>query len=170
MKKLFILITIVLIGVLIFSGCKIKYSFTGASIPPEAKTVSIQYFPNNAPLIHPSLSQSLTEALKDRFLTETNLTLVEQNGDLNFEGSIINYVVTPVAIQGDETAAMNRLSITIRVKFINTIDEKQNYENNFSRYEDYLSSADLSSVEEALITTINVQLVDDMFNKAVINW
>ncbi|HIA36397.1 MAG TPA: hypothetical protein EYM84_11040 [Flavobacteriales bacterium] len=157
-------------GVLIFSGCKIKYSFTGASIPPEAKTVSIQYFPNNAPLVQPSLSQLLTEALKDRFLTETNLALVEQNGDLNFEGSIINYVVTPVAIQGDETAAMNRLSITIRVKFINIIDEKQNYENNFSRYEDYLSTSDLSSVEEELITTINVQLVDDIFNKAVINW
>ncbi len=121
-------------------------------------------------MVQPTLSQSLTEALKDRFLTETNLILVEQNGDLSFEGSISNYVVTPVAIQGDETAAMNRLSITIRIKFINKIDEKQNYESSFSRYEDYLSSSDLSTVEEELITVINVQLVDDIFNKAVINW
>lgn len=162
-----ILFAIILLG---FTSCKVKYSFTGASIPTEAKTVSIQYFPNNAPLVQPVLSQSLTEALKDRFLTETNLSLVEQNGDLSFEGSITNYVVTPVAIQGDETAAMNRLSITIRVKFINKIDEKQNYENSFSRYEDYLSSSDLSVVEEELINTINIQLVDDVFNKAVINW
>ena len=155
---------------LLFTGCKIKYSFSGASISPEVKTVSIIYLQNNAQLVQPALSQLLTEALKDRFLSETNLTLVEQDGDFNFEGSITNYVVTPVAIQGNETAALNRLTVTVRITFTNKVDEKQSYQSQFSRYEDYDSSQDLSAVENDLISSINDQLVVDIFNKAVINW
>jgi len=155
---------------LLFTGCKVKYSFSGASIPPEVKTVSIMYLQNNAQLVQPTLSQLLTEALKDRFLSETNLTLVDQDGDFNFEGSITNYVVTPVAIQGNETAALNRLTVTVQIKFTNKADEKQSFQSRFSRYEDYDSSLDLSAVESELITSINEQLVVDIFNKAVINW
>jgi len=134
------------------------------------KTVSVQYFPNNASLVQPTLSQSLTEALKERLIGETSLSLVEQNGDLSFEGAITNYAVSPVAIQQDETAAMNRLTVRIHVKFVNNVDEKLSYETNFSRYEDYLSTSDLSAVEEQLIKSINDQLVEDMFNKALVNW
>ena len=155
---------------LALGSCKIKYSFTGASISPDTKPVSVQFFKNNAQLVQPTLSQSLTEALKDRFVSETNLTLVENLGDLDFEGEITNYVVTPVAIQGNETAALNRLTVSIRVKFVNFKDEKQNFESNFSRYEDFESSQNLSSVEEELINTINAQLVEDVFNKALANW
>jgi len=118
----------------------------------------------------PTISPMLTEALKDRFLSETNLTLVDYNGDMNFEGTITNYTVTPVAIQGNETAALNRLTVSVRVKFTNLVDEKQSFEYSFSRYEDYDSSQDLSAVEEELITSINTQLVDDIFTKAVVNW
>jgi len=160
----------ILCVLLALSSCKIKYSFTGASISPDTKTVSVQFFKNNAQLVQPTLSQSLTEALKDRFVSETNLTLVENLGDLDFEGEITNYVVTPVAIQGNETAALNRLTVSIRVKFVNFKDEKQNFESNFSRYEDFESSQNLSSVEEELINTINAQLVEDVFNKALANW
>ena len=152
------------------AGCTVKYSLSGASIPPEVKTVSISYLQNNAQLVQPSLSQLLTEALKDRFLSETNLTLVEQDGDFSFEGSITNYVVTPVAIQGNETAALNRLTVTVSINFTNTADTKQSYQSQFSRYEDYESTKDLSAVENDLITSINEQLVIDIFNKAVINW
>lgn len=151
-------------------SCTIKYSLSGASIPAEVKTVSIIYLQNNAQLVQPSLSQLLTEALKDRFLSETNLTLVEQDGDFNFEGSITNYVVTPIAIQGNETAALNRLTVTVSINFTNTVDDKQSYQAKFSRYEDYDSSQDLSAVENDLISSINDQLVVDIFNKAVINW
>jgi hypothetical protein len=151
-------------------SCKVNYSFTGASISPETKTVSVQFFKNNAQLVQPTLSQSLTEALKDRFVSETSLTLVEQTGDLDFEGEITNYVITPIAIQGNETAALNRLTVSIRVIFVNYTDEKQSFETNFSRYEDYESSQDLSSVEENLINNINAQLVEDIFNKALVNW
>ncbi|PCH86277.1 MAG: hypothetical protein COB88_08425 [Flavobacteriales bacterium] len=149
-------------------GCKI--SLSGASTTPEMKTVSVQYFPNNAALVQPTLSQSLTEALKERLIAETNMSLVEQNGDLSFEGAITGYAVSPVAIQQNETAAMNRLSVNIHVKFTNYVNEKLSFETNFMRYEDYLSTDDLSAVEDQLIKSISDQLVEDIFNKALVNW
>lgn len=152
------------------NACSIKYSFTGASIPPDVKTVSIQFFKNNAPLASPTLSQSFTEALKDIFNSQTNLGLISSGGDLNFEGSITDYSTAPVAIQGNDAAALNRLTITVNVKFTNLKDEKQNFEQSFSRFSDYSSSQNLSSVEANLIRDINNQLVQDIFNRAVSNW
>ena len=168
-SKARILFPLIAICLLICSGCKF-YSFSGASITPEMKTVSVQYFPNNAALVQPTLSQSLTEALKERLIAETTMSLVEQNADLSFEGEITNYAVSPVAIQQNETAAMNRLTVSIHVKFINNVDEKLSYESNFLRYEDYPSTSGLSSVEDQLIKSISDQLVEDIFNKALVNW
>ena len=155
---------------LIHTSCRINYSFTGASISPTVKTVSIQYFPNQAPLVVPTLSGTLTDALRDYFTSQTNLVLVKSGGDLNIEGVITGYVVQPIAIQGNETAAMNRLTITVNVKFTNKTNEKQDFETNFSRYQDYQSSKSLVSVQDDLIKEINDQLVQDIFNKAVVNW
>jgi len=156
---------------LIFAtSCSVKYSFTGASIPPEVKTINIKYFPNNASLIEPTLSQKLTDALRDKFSSETNLTIVNNGGDLILEGSITNYRTQPVAIQGNDQAALNRLTITIDVTYTNTFDENMSFESSFSRYADYSSSQNLSDVEEGLIDQINQDLVEDVFNKAVINW
>lgn len=155
--------------ILFSSGCGI-YSFTGASIPPGAKTISIQHFPNNAQMVEPTLSQQFTDALKDKFVAQTTLSLVGKNGDLQLEGEIIGYSVKPVAITGDQTAALNRLEITVRVRFTNTLDDTKDYDQKFSRYEDYSSDEDLSSVQQDLITAINETLVDDIFNKAVVNW
>ncbi|HNW97069.1 MAG TPA: LptE family protein [Bacteroidales bacterium] len=164
-------IIFVVIIVTLLSGCRfVNYSFVGGSIDPKIKTISIQYFPNNAPLVQPALSQLLTEALREKFSQQTKLTTVSRGGDLNIEGSIVNYSTQPIAIQGNETAAMNRLTIVISVKFTNNIDEKQNFEQTFTRYADYLSSLNLSAVEESLIKEINDQFVDDIFNKTVINW
>jgi hypothetical protein len=150
-------------------GCGV-YSFTGASISPDVKTVSIQYFPNNAAVVQPILSQQFTEKLKEKFISQTSLALVDNSGDLQFEGAITAYDAAPTAIQGNETAALNRLTIRVNVKFTNTKDEKQNFETTFSRYADYDSKLTLSSVEQELISQINTQLVDDIFNKAVVNW
>jgi hypothetical protein len=147
------------------------YSFTGASISPDVKTVSIQYFANNASLVVPTLSRLFTDALRDYFTSQTNLVLVDRNGDLNVEGSITGYTIQPIAIQGNETAAQNRLTITVTVKFTNKKNEKQNFENkSFSRYQDYPSSQNLSAVQDQLIKQINDQLVDDIFKQAVVNW
>lgn len=155
---------------LVFSGCKINYSFTGASISPSVKTISIAYFQNKATLVVPTLSRDFTESLKDYFTSQTSLSLVDRNGDLRIEGAITGYAVSPVAIQGNEQAALNRLTITVAVKFTNTTDEKQNYETNFSRYQDYSSTQQLVAVQATLIEEINKQLVQDIFIKSVANW
>ncbi len=157
---------------IIFSaiGCKINYSFTGASIAEDVKTVSVKTFQSYAPLANANLSQTFTEALKDKFLSQTNLDLTARNGDLQFEGSITGYSVTSVAIQGNETAALNRLTITVKAKFVNTKDKEANFESSFSRYLDFDSSQNLASVEDELIKDINDQLTQDIFNKAVSNW
>jgi hypothetical protein len=159
----------ILLLVLFTSGCGV-YSFTGASIPPGAKTISITYFVNNAQFVEPSLSQSLTDELRDRFLTQTDLDFVSEEGDLQIEGTITDYSTRPVAIQGNETAALNRLSITVKVKFTNTLDPAKDFETAFTKYEDYSSSQDLSAVKDDLISIIDGYLVDDIFNKAVVNW
>lgn len=153
-----------------FNSCKVSYSFSGASISPEVKTFTVKFFNKTASLGPASLSQTFTEKLKDKFISETNLIHAEKNGDLTFEGTISNYAIAPIAIQANETAAKNRLTITVDVKFTNLKDEKQNFETSFSRYTDYDSDKNLSAIEGELITIINEQLVDDIFNKAVINW
>jgi hypothetical protein len=161
-----------LAAVLLFflPACKVNYSMTGASISPDVKTYTVKYFSKSAALGPSSLGQVFTETLKEKFLSQTSLALVDQGGDLVFEGAITGYTVAPLAIQADETAAQNRLTITVNVKYTNLKDEKQNFESAFSRYADFSSSQNLTSVEDQLIREINSQLVDDIFNKAVINW
>lgn len=160
------------LSVLIFfnTGCKVNYSMTGASISPDVKTIDIRYFPKTAALGPSNMSQTFTEKLKDKFLTSTSLTITNGPSDLTLEGTITGYNVSPQTIQSNEVAAQNRLTITVNVKFTNIKDEKQDFESTFSRYSDFPSSTNISSVEEQLITEINEQLVDDIFNKAVINW
>lgn len=150
-------------------GCGI-YSFSGASIPPEAKTVSVLYFPNQAPLINPLLSDQFTSALRDAMMNQTSLDMVESGGDLAFEGEIVDYRTTPVAITSDQTAALNRLTITVNVRFVNTFDESKSFETKFSHYEDYPSEQELTSVQESLTSVIVEALVEDIFNKALVNW
>ena len=151
------------------NGCHV-YSFSGASISPEIKTVSIGFFNNRAAIVQPTLSQSFTEKLKDKFVSQTNLRVSDQESDLTFEGYISDYHTLPISIQGNETAAQNRLSITVFVKFVNAKDPKQNFETPFTRYYDYNSQLTLTSIEQEAITQINKQLIDDIFNRAISNW
>ena len=151
------------------SSCGI-YSFSGASISSEVKSVSINPFENVASLAPPVLSNTLTEALKDKFSSETKLIPLNSDGDLIFSGRITNYSINPIAIQADETASKNRLSITVKVKFVNITDEETNYDKTFSRYADYESSQDFTSIEESLNEEIVFQLIDDIFNEAFTNW
>ncbi|MCS6917897.1 MAG: LptE family protein [Chitinophagales bacterium] len=146
------------------------YSFTGASVPPSAKTATVQFFPNNAPLVVPALSQQFTEALRNKIQVTTNLTLLPSGGDLEFSGSITDYRIQPQAASANEVAAVNRLLITVQVDFLNRADESGGWSSSFTRFADYSSSADLSSVQDRLISEIVDQLVDDIFNKALANW
>jgi len=167
MKKLiFILLTLFFLFYL--TACHI-YPFTGASIPPEVKTFSVKYFPNLATLGPPTLSQTFTESLKDRFLSQTSLKMVSKGGDLSIEGNISNFSTSPTAISADK-AQKNRLSVTVYVKFSNKFNEKQDFETSFTRYSDYDSKVNLTQVQDELLKSIIDELVDDIFNKSVVNW
>lgn len=153
-------------------GCNVKvgYSFTGASISPDVKTVSVQYFQNRASLVQPTLSQDITDALIDKCKAQTSLKVVSSGGDVSFEGSITDYKSQPFTATNTEQAAMNRFTISVKVKFVNSADPDLSYEQTFSRYEDYGSNLDLSSVEASLSKDIVELLVEDIFNKAFVNW
>ena len=153
------------------SGCTIKYSFSGASIPLEAKTVSIAYFPNNAPMVAPTLSNVLTEALRDKFSRQTRLQQVEEGGDFAFEGEITNYTSTTASVSSGDYALMNRLTITVKVNFQNAVDQTTSFNNKtFSSYTDYDSSQLLVDVQDQLIEEIVDALVNDIYMAAAGNW
>ena len=163
-------ILVIVISVLAITGCSMSYSFTGASIPPDAKTVYVADFKNVAQLVNPTLANELTEALKDKFVGQTSLKLGDENADLYFEGTITSYGTQPVAIKSGDVAAQNRLTIGIKVKFVNNKDKTANFDTSFSRYEDYDSQNSLVEVEAELVKAIVESLVDDIFTKAVVNW
>lgn len=151
-------------------SCKVKYSMSGVSIDPRIKTVSVQYFPNRAPVVQAQLSQMFTDALKDKIQGQTSLQLVNGLGDIDFSGEIRNYDTRPMAISGNETAALNRFTIGVRVKYTDNINPDKGFDSQFSKYEDYSSSRNLSEVEDELMQLIVDQLIEDIFNKAFVNW
>jgi len=159
-----------LVFILFLPGCSVNYSFSGASIPPQLQTISVQYFDNRAPVIYPSLSQELTDALKDRFQSRTRLRLINDIGDADFEGVIEQYRTQPVSVQADERANLERLTISVRVTYVNTADPEQNFEATFSRHEDYDAVTGLEAVEADLVKKIIDQLTEDIFNRAFVNW
>lgn len=152
-----------------FTSCGV-YSFTGASIDPSVKTFTIHPFTNQASIVVPGLSQQLTDALRNKLLSNTSLAQATDNGDLEFTGAVTNYVITPAAATAAQTASLNRLTISVQIEFTNHQNDKQSWSQSFSRYADYDSNKDLNSIQSQLIKEINDQLVDDIFNKAVVNW
>lgn len=166
-KSVFIAI---LSALMMLTACTVKYSLSGASIPPDAKTFSVAYFPNNAPMVAPILSATLTDELTQRFATRTNLVQVEEGGDFAFEGEIVGYSSTTSSVSSGDYALQNRLTIAVKVKFTNAIDDKMSFNRNFSAYADYDSTKLLTEVEGELIPQIVEQLVTDIFQAAASNW
>lgn len=153
------------------SGCfSVKYSTSGASIPTEAKTVSVQYFENEARNQQAGLSQQVTDDLKDFIMANTTLILVNGTGDLDFEGAITNFDIRPSAIVAGDQAAKNRFTITIRVKYTCEVKPELSYESSFSRYEDYDANLDPEQAKALLTPDLLKLLVEDIFNKAFVNW
>ena len=157
---------------LLLSGCgvAIKYSLSGASIPPDAKTFSVAYFPNNATMVSPILSSTLTDALIDIFSRRTRLQQVEEGGDFALEGEITNYTSVTASVSSDDYAVLNRLTITVKVRFTNAIDETMSFNKTFSAYEDYDSTQLLTEVEGTLIPEIVDKIVTDIFMASASNW
>lgn len=146
------------------------YSFTGGNTG-NAKTIQIDFFPNQAPLVEPTLSQRFTQDLQDLFTRQTNLTLVTAGGDLHFEGEITGYRVTPMSATANQTAAQNRLTITVNARFTNRLNEKDDFEKQFSFYSDFGASEQLTgSVLDAALTEILERITQDIFNASVAKW
>ena len=152
------------------TSCTGGYSFTGASIPPGAKTISVATFPNYAATVNPQLSQKLTDELMQMFSSQTSLSVTTEGGDMQLSGEITGYDTRASALSSSDEVSMNRLTITIKVKFVNQIDPEADFEQSFSRYRDYAASQDFSSVEAGLMSEIVTELCEDVFNKAVVNW
>jgi len=167
MKKYFYIIT--LITLLLSESCGV-YSFTGGSTG-DAETIQVDFFPNSARLVQPTLSQSFTLALQDRFLRQTNLKLTNSGGDLHFEGEITQYRVIPIAATADQTAAQNRLTIAVRVRYFNRLVEEDDFEQTFSFYSDYDGNLQLTgSVLQDAYEEIFERITQDIFNAAVAKW
>lgn len=155
---------------LLLLSCGVNYSFSGGSVPPGAKTMSIDLFDARAPLCTPQSAQTFTEALRDLMQAQTPLNLTRKDGDIRYEGSIIAYDVQPVAIQASETAALNRLTIGVSLHFTNALEPKASSDINVSRFADYSSTQDLRTVEDQLVRDISKLLAQDIFDKTLGNW
>ncbi len=155
---------------LIVHSCGI-YSFSGTSIQPEVKTVTINYFEYKALKVNPSLSNQMTEAMKDKFLKLTKLEQVEMEGDLEIIGSITGYDVKATAVTANESVAQNRLTVTVKVSFVNRKFPEDNFDDkSFSAYQDFDAMQSLESVEATLCEDIVEQLCEDIFNATVAQW
>ncbi|MDR1169744.1 MAG: LPS assembly lipoprotein LptE [Prevotellaceae bacterium] len=160
---------LILLFIPMLGSCGI-YSFNQSYLSPDVKTVSIAYFPNMALLVNPTLSNTFTEALKDMFTRQTRLTQVDSEGHLQFSGEIRDYAITPTAITGDEMASLNRLTIKVKVKYVNQIDETQNFDKDFSAYSDFPGEASIEQYQSQLVEEITKTLVENIFNASVGNW
>ncbi len=146
------------------------YSFTGGDTG-DAKTIQVSFFNNNAQLVEPSLSQEFTINLQDFFITQTNLSLVKNDADLQFEGEITRYTIIPMSATAEQTAAQNRLTIEFNVRFFNKTDESKNFEKRFSHFYDYdgnliLEGASLDEAYEEIFERVN----QNIFSASIANW
>jgi hypothetical protein len=120
--------------------------------------------------VAPTLSQVLTEKLKTKFINETQLKLAQSDGDLQFSGKITEYRTAPVAVQGNQSNAVNRLTMTAEITFENKKDETKNFTQTFTNFVDFPASQNFAAVENELIAKVTDMMVTDVFNKAFINW
>lgn len=157
--------------VLIFSGCKISYGFTGGSLDySKYKSISIADFPNNAELVNPSLSQFFTEAIKDKYTRSTKLIQLRDGGDMHIEGEIVGYQLQAMAISADTYAAETKLTLTINVRFTDTKSPDQDFETRYSASQLFDSSRMLSEVEGELMDILVKEIVDKIYNDTVAKW
>ncbi|MEZ4804912.1 MAG: LptE family protein [Bacteroidia bacterium] len=160
-----------LFGAILLSGCKAcSYSLSGINIPPDVKSISIQYFENNATYINPSLSQKFTELLKDKFLKETSLNIKNNNGDFRLSGFIIDYKTEPVATNGNTGAVKNRFSMTVNAKFECPTHKDMDFTETITKFQEFNASESFQSIENRLSEEVSNQIIQEIFNKVALKW
>ena len=153
------------------AGCKISYSFSGSSIDyAVTKSITINDFPNQAPLVYPPLAQSFTEGLRDKYIRQTKLQIASSGGDLELEWEIVGYDVAPMAIKEDAYSSMTKLTMTVRVRFTNRANPDKDFEQSFSAYREFDSNRMLQDVQEALNEELTKEIADLVYNATVADW
>jgi hypothetical protein len=162
---------ILLFSLFSISSCSIKYSLTGASISPETKTFQVNYFQNIAALVEPGIERDFTNSLTNLLINQTSLDLVKSKGDLIYEGEITEYRISPTTATSTNTAAQNRLTISVNVRFYDKNDEEANFEKRFSFYFDYAGSSQLIGAQkDSAIEEIFERITQDVFNASLAKW
>ena len=160
-----------LILFLIASSCSVKYSLTGASIGPETKTFQVNYFQNNAPLIEPGIERDFTNKLIDLLINQTSLELVKSNGDLTYEGEIVEYRISPTTATANNTAAQNRLTVGVNIRFYDKNESEADFEKRFSFYYDYPGNVQLiGGQRDTALDEIFERITQDVFNASLAKW
>ncbi len=162
-------IATLLIGLTLAQGCGI-YSFSGTSISPDIKTFQVNFFQNLAPIVIPGIDQTFTNQLQDLILNQTNLNLTTSNGDIIYEGEIIKYYVAPTTATSSNTAAQNRLTVTVNTRFYDTKDPKQDLEKQFSFFFDYPASVSENSIRNEALEVIYKRIAQDIFSDTLAKW
>lgn len=160
---------LLIFATLTWSSCGI-YKLNGVTIPPEIETVSVAFIENKASLVAPLLSPTLTEKLRNKFLTQTNLQLIDQGGDFTIEGNVVDYTISPVGAANNSTASKNRLQISIQMTMVSPKAKDLEFNQRFTQFEDFDASKSIADVESDLIETIADNLAQEVFNKAALNW
>lgn len=170
MKKIYLYITLFTL-VFLMTSCTISYKFNGASIDyTKLKSVSIADFPNNSEYVVPTLSQNFTETLRDKYTRQTRLKVLKLNGDIQLEGEIVGYQIASTSISADTYASKTRVTLTINVRFNNTKNSDESFENRYTSFQEFDSSKNIRDVEDELIRTMVDEIVDKIFNDTAAKW
>ncbi len=160
-----------LYSMFILQSCSVKYSLTGASISPETTSFQVNYFQNNAPLIEPGIERDFTNKLIDLLINQTSLELVKSNGDLVYEGEIVEYRISPTTATADNRAAQNRLTVAVNIRFYDIQDPDADFEKRFSFYYDYAGNVQLiGSQRDTALDEIFERITQDVFNASLAKW
>ncbi|MBQ7648789.1 MAG: LptE family protein [Paludibacteraceae bacterium] len=157
--------------VVTLSSCLISYRFNGASIDySKTQSISIADFPNNAAMVNPNLSNNLSEGIRDIYSRQTRLQILRRGGDMELEGEIVDYALTPMAISADNLSAETKLTITIKVRFTNNKAPEESFEKTYSAYQTFDSSRLLTDVQDELCATMITELAENIYNDTVAKW
>ena len=159
-----------LLALALTAGCRISYSFSGTSIQADVNTITINFIEYRAPRVNPSLSNDLTEAIRDQFRKMTRLEQVDMDGDMEISGQITGYDISTAAVTANEVAARNKLTVTVKIQFSDKKHPEEDFDKNFSAFSEYDSTNTLDAVENDLCKEIIDKLVEDIFNASVAQW
>ncbi len=162
---------ILLLCVILLNACTISYKFNGASIDySTTKTISIADFPNMAALVYPPLSNNLSDCIRDLFQRQTRLEQVRRGGNLEIEGEITGYALTPMAVSADSYASETKLTITVKVRFTNNVAPEESFEKSYTAYQTFDSSQMLVDVQDELCNTMITEIAEQIYNDTVAKW